>query len=99
MKCVTRVMLSSKYFSQMRLDRAWGFAQRFGSWGSLMAVLIAIQQLSAGGDLLIRQQTSPQSVAFGRYIASLEHRSPFAESGPIAVMIEASIPALYKESV
>jgi hypothetical protein len=92
-------MLSWKRFSQMCLDRAWGFAQRFGSWGSLTAVLFAIQQLCAGRDLLIRQQTSPQSAAFARYIASLEHGSAFAESGPIAVLVEASIPALYKESV
>ena len=64
-----------------------------------MAVLFVIQQVSAGGDLFIRQETSPQSVAFGRYIESLEDGSPFAESAPIAVLIEASIPALYKESV
>ncbi len=92
-------MLSLKYFSQMRLVRAWGFTQRFGSWGSLVAVLFAIQKLSAGGDLLIKQQVSPQNVAFGRYIASLQHGGPFAESGPMAVLIEASVPALYKESV
>jgi len=82
----------------MCLNRAWGLAQGFGSWGSLIAVLFVIQQPSAAGDL-IGQQTPPPSVAFGRYVASLEHGSPFAESGPIAVLIEASIPALYKESV
>jgi hypothetical protein len=54
--------------------------------------------LSAGSELSIRQQPSPQSVAFGRYLASLEQGSPFAESGPIAVLIQASIPELYKES-
>ena len=64
-----------------------------------MAVLFVVPQLSAAGDLSSRQQTSPQSVAFGRYLASIEHGSPFAESGPMAVLIEASAPALYKESV
>jgi hypothetical protein len=64
-----------------------------------MAVLFVIPQVSAGGDPLIRQQTSPQSVAFGRYITSLEYGSPFAESGPMEVLIEASVPALYKEAV
>lgn len=57
-----------------------------------MTILFVIPQLSAGGDL------SSQSIAFSRYIASLEQGSPFAESGPFAVLIEASIPALYKES-
>jgi hypothetical protein len=63
-----------------------------------MAVLFLVPQLSAGGDVAIRQQTSPQSAAFGRYLASLEQGSPFAESGPMAVLIQASIPGLYKES-
>jgi hypothetical protein len=92
-------MLSLKCFFQMRLDRAWALAQGFGTRASLMAVLFVVPQLSAGGDLLSRQLNPPESVAFGRYLASLEHDSPFAESGPIGVLIEASIPALYKESV
>ena len=91
-------MLTLNCFSQMRLDRAWKIAQSFGSRGSLLAVLFVVPQLSAGSELSIRPQTSPQGVAFGRYIASLEHGSPFDESRPIAVLIEASIPGLYKES-
>jgi hypothetical protein len=92
-------MLSLNCFSQMRLDRAWRLALGFGSRGSFLALLFVVPQLSAGSDLLSGQQTSPQSVAFGRYFASLEHGSPSAELGPMAVLIEASVPSLYKESV
>jgi hypothetical protein len=48
------------------------------------------------GDLSIKQQTSPQGEAFGRYLASVERGSPFTE-GQFAVWIEASAPELYKE--
>jgi len=41
---------------------------------------------------------SPQSVAFARYVGSLENRDPFTESGPVAVSVQASAPDLYKES-
>lgn len=92
-------MFSLNRFSQMRFDRAWRLAQGFGSWGSLMALVLLAPKFSAGGDLVIRQQVSPQSVAFGRYVASLEHVSPFAEAGAVSILIDASTPALYKESV
>jgi hypothetical protein len=48
------------------------------------------------GDLSIKQQTSPQGEAFGRYLASVERGSPFTE-GQFAVWIEAFAPELYKE--
>ena len=88
-----------KCFSHVRLDGVWRLAQGSGSWVILIALLLAMQHLSAGADLSVGQQASPQSVAFGRYIGSLQHGSPFTESVPTAVVIEASIPALYKESV
>ena len=84
-------MLTLNCFSQTRWDRPWRIAQ-------ILAFLLVVPQLSAGSELSIRPQTSPQSVAFGRYLESLGHGSPFAGSGPIAVLIQASIPALYKES-
>jgi hypothetical protein len=37
-----------------------------------------------------------QAPAFARYLASLQERDPFMESGPISVEIEASIPGLAK---
>lgn len=41
---------------------------------------------------------NPQALAFSRYIASVEERNPFTESGPVAVVIEASLPKLYKQT-
>ena len=41
---------------------------------------------------------SSAGLAFARYIASVQQRDPFTESGPVAVEIEASLPGLYKET-
>ena len=65
------------------------------SW-TMAAVLFLVQQLSAA-DLAIRQQPSPESVAFGRYLASVERGDPFDQSGLFAVAIAASAPDLYKD--
>lgn len=40
---------------------------------------------------------SAPALAFGRYLASIQERNPFTESGPIGVEIEASLPSLAKE--
>jgi hypothetical protein len=37
-------------------------------------------------------------MAFARYIASVQQPNAFTESGPVAVVIEASLPGLYKQS-
>jgi hypothetical protein len=39
---------------------------------------------------------SAPALAFGRYLASIQERDPFTESGPIDVEIEASLPGLAK---
>ena len=41
---------------------------------------------------------APGSLAFARYIASIHRRDPFTESGPVAVVIEASLPGRQKQS-
>jgi hypothetical protein len=41
--------------------------------------------------------TAGSALAFARYLASLQDRSPFTESGPIDVEIEASLPGLAKQ--
>ncbi|PWU07843.1 MAG: hypothetical protein C5B51_08955 [Terriglobia bacterium] len=41
---------------------------------------------------------APGSLAFARYIASVHRRDPFTESGPVAVLIEASLPGPGKQS-
>ena len=53
---------------------------------------------SAAGDLLVRSQPQPESVAFARYLVSLEQHDPFTAAGPVAVLIEASLPHFYKDA-
>src|ERR1700692_1204474 len=40
---------------------------------------------------------SDPALAFGRYLASIQERNPFTESGPIHLEIEASLPRLAKQ--
>ena len=61
----------------------------------LLALLIPASTLA---DPSIIAPPSPGSLAFARYFASVHRRDPFLESGPVAVMIEASLPGLHKES-
>jgi len=46
----------------------------------------------------LSQPNGSPSVAFARYIASVEKRDPLKRSIPGPVLIEASLPALYKEA-
>lgn len=62
----------------------------------LLVLLIPVSALAE--DLFIAPPASAQSLAFARYIASIQKRNPFTESGPVAVEIEASLPGLYKQS-
>jgi len=48
-------------------------------------------------DNLLVEEAAP-ALAFGRYLASLQERNPFAESGPICLEVEASIPGLAKQA-
>jgi len=50
------------------------------------------------GDLPPAAPVPAEALAFARYIASIHERDPFTESGPVAVVIEASQPGLNKES-
>ncbi len=46
-------------------------------------------------------RTLPQkqaSLAFAKYVAVVQERDPFTDSGPVAVFIEASLPELYKNA-
>ena len=56
-----------------------------------------IQHLPAG-DLLEKPKSRPESIAFARYIASLEQHDPFTEAGPVAMLIDASLPSFYKDA-
>jgi hypothetical protein len=63
-----------------------------------LALLALVIPASTPADTLTIPESAPGSLAFARYIASLHRRDPFSESGPVSVVIEASLPALRKES-
>jgi len=62
-----------------------------------LLILFLIQNATAN-DFSIEPRLSPENLAFVRYIASLHKRDPFAESGPVAIFIQASLPQLYKQA-
>jgi hypothetical protein len=62
----------------------------------LLLLLIAANAPAA--DLSMRMLGPPQNLAFARYIASLQKRDPFTESGPVLISVQASLPKLYKEA-
>jgi hypothetical protein len=57
------------------------------------------QSLLVGEDLQLSSAKliAGPARAFGRYLASIQERNPFTESGPIDVEIEASLPGLGKQ--
>src|SRR5271157_4512131 len=86
-----------KYSSHTRSARISVLTGRICSWGRAVLVLFMIQHLPAS-DFLARSKSRPESVAFARYIASLQQDDPFTEVGPVAVLIEASLPHFYKDA-
>jgi hypothetical protein len=62
----------------------------------MLALVIPIASHAA--TITLATPGTGQSLAFARYIESMQDRNPFNESGPTLVTIEASAPALYKES-
>ena len=69
--------------------------------GALLVVGLAILLIPATASAQnapIVQTTNNQSMAFARYIAWLDARDPFTESGPVMVAIEATLPGLDKQA-
>jgi hypothetical protein len=62
----------------------------------MLALVIPIASHAA--TITLAPPGTGESVAFARYIESMQNRNPFSESGPTLVAIEASAPDLYKES-
>jgi len=90
-------MVSSKCFPHTRFGCISERTDCIFSWGRAVLILVIIQHLGAS-DLLQRPQSRPESLAFARYLASLEQHDPFTEVGPVAVLIESSLPHLFKGS-
>jgi hypothetical protein len=63
-------------------------------YGQQFSVLERTSPLSA--TVLTADRSGP-ALAFGRYLASIQKRNPFTESGPVEVQIEASLPGLAKQ--
>src|SRR5260221_5711419 len=62
-----------------------------------LLVLLISPSASAHPLPIVQPSTPPESIAFARYIAWLQARDPFAESGPVALTIVASLPGLDKQ--
>jgi len=61
-----------------------------------LALLISAS--APAGDLTLAAPPSAEALAFARYITSIRRPDQFAESGPVAVAVEASLRGLNKES-
>ena len=95
--CTKRGMLFFEGSSRSRLGRISGLTDCSCFWGRTVLVVLMIQHLAAS-DLFVRSQSRPESVAFARYVASLEQHDPFTEAGPVGVLIETPLPHFYKDS-
>jgi len=62
-----------------------------------LLVLLISASASAQPLPIVQPTTPPESIAFARYIAWLQARDPFTESGPVALTIVASLPGLDKQ--
>ena len=63
----------------------------------LLVLLMPAGALAQRIPAAIIQTTNNESIAFARYIAWLHARDPFTESGPVALLITASVPGLNKQ--
>ena len=76
-----------------------GWPSMFRAGFRLLGIAALLVPLSAtAGDLAFARPGSAPSVAFARYIASTQGPSPFTDSVPVIVQVDASLPSLYKES-
>jgi hypothetical protein len=62
----------------------------------MLATTFAIDTLASDSSEIV--SIDPPALAFARYIASLNQRNPFTESGPVRVKIDASLPYLGKQA-
>ena len=62
----------------------------------LLVVLLAPATLAA--DVAVRACGCTRDLAFAKYIASQEQGDPFSNAGQVGVLIQASLPGLYKSA-
>lgn len=63
-----------------------------------LLLLLSFLPAAHAADASVLGRLSPRQLAFARYTVSLFERDPFTESGPVAIVIHASLPDLYKDS-
>jgi hypothetical protein len=65
----------------------------------IVGLLVLLMSASASAQPLpiVQPATPSENIAFARYIAWLQARDPFTESGPVALAIVASLPGLDKQ--
>ena len=71
---------------------------KYKALSGLAAFIALLIPTSIAGQEAISPSPSGHAIAFARYIASLQERNPFTESGPVIVEIDASLPILYKQA-
>ena len=67
------------------------------AWGVLLMSLMGPGAHAADG--FMRVSISPRELAFARHIASYEDPDPLGKSGPVGIIVEASLPDLYKSAL
>jgi hypothetical protein len=89
--------------------RAWIAERRRSAARAIGLLALLIAATSYGEESSLNEPTpevgaarltvdeSVPALAFGKYLASLQERNPFTESGPVGMEIEASLPGLAKE--
>jgi hypothetical protein len=75
------------------VEQTWRAGLRFLGLAALL-----VPQYAHSASRAVARPASAQSVAFARYIESTLLPSPFGESEPVMVEVNASLPALYKKS-
>jgi hypothetical protein len=60
-------------------------------------MLLVVPDTQAAGGAA-QASGSSQGLAFARYVTSQDERDPLATSGPVGMLIEGSLPALYKSA-
>jgi hypothetical protein len=65
---------------------------------TVFLLIVSFGPLAQAADVSVLMSDPSRALAFARYTTSHAERDPFKQSGPIGVLIEASLPELYKSA-
>ena len=82
-------------------SKPYGAASFFRDVLPIIGLLVLLVPASASAQPLpiVQPTTPPESIALARYVAWVQARDPFTESGPVALAIVASLPGLDKQGL